>query len=231
MSTNDSSTSRSLEVWEDIYQAGHTQRYPWDIVVSFVFRNAPKGKPRNEVKILEVGFGTGSNLWFAAREGFSVAGVEGSETAVEYARKRFAEEGLEGDLRVGDFTQLPFADEEFDLVVDREALTCAGRDALIKAIAEIRRVLKPGGRFLYNGYADTHSSYRSGRLDEYDRKTDIDAGTLVGIGPVLFVSRSDIDRLFGQGWKLLQVQRREWTNMLHPCDDIHAEWAVIAEKT
>jgi cyclopropane fatty-acyl-phospholipid synthase-like methyltransferase len=41
---------------------------------------------RKEIKILELGFGTGANLWFAAREGFSVFGVEGSKTAVSIAK-------------------------------------------------------------------------------------------------------------------------------------------------
>lgn len=33
-------------VWEEKFAAGHVQYYPWDIVVSFVFRNAPRARPR-----------------------------------------------------------------------------------------------------------------------------------------------------------------------------------------
>ena len=227
---NSSANDEGMKIWEDIYRDGRAQRYPWDIVVTFVFRNAPKDRPRNEVNILEVGFGTGSNLWFAAREGFSVAGVEGSETAVEYAKRRFAEEGLSGDLRVGDFRRLPFEDASFDLAIDRGALTCVGLQDQKQAIDEIHRVLKPGGRFQYNGYADSHSSFRTGKFDEQGRKTEISGGTLVGIGPVYFSSRGDIEYLFAKGWKLLSVKRMEQVEMLDVEGEIHAEWLIIAEK-
>lgn len=216
-------------IWEDLYkQGGHANRYPWDIVVSFVFRNAPRDRPRDQVRILEVGSGTGSNLLFAAREGFTVTGVEGSASAVEYAQKRFKQEDLKGDLRVGDFTRLPFADGSFDLVFDRASLTCVGSEHLRQAVAEIRRVLVPGGRFLFNPYADSHSSYRSGRQRADGLTEAISAGTVVDVGPLHFVSRREIDDLFASSWRLESVQRLEITDMLHAGGDIHAEWRVIA---
>ena len=76
-------------VWEQKYSSGHAERYPWDAVVTFIFRNYPRNVARENVRILEVGFGTGPNLWFASREGFSVSGIEGSQSAVDYARSRF----------------------------------------------------------------------------------------------------------------------------------------------
>lgn len=217
-------------IWEKKYSEGHAERYPWDLVVSFVFRNAPRDRARNEVRILEVGFGTGSNLWFAAREGFTVAGIEGSPSAVKYAQEWFKKEQLSGDLRVGDFTQLPFDDASFDLVIDRGALVCVGKQAHQKAISEINRVLRNGGKFLYNGYADSHSSFRSGDRGPDDITVNISGGTLVGVGQLHFVSRTEIGDLFESCWKLHQVQRRETIDMLNVTGDIHAEWVVIAEK-
>ncbi len=220
----------NLRTWESIYNQGHAQRYPWDIVVSFIYRYYPKEKERKDVKILEVGFGTGSNLWFAAREGFSVYGVEGSPSAVEYARKRFEDEGLEGSLEVGDFRKLPFGDNFFDLVIDRGALSCVSIADQQKAIIDIQRVMKVGGKFLYNGYADSHTGARSGEYKGYGLTGNIETGTLVGIGDICFISRRDINELFSLGWQLKQVQRREWVEMLGSTSDIHAEWVVVAEK-
>ncbi|MBK9203500.1 MAG: class I SAM-dependent methyltransferase [Candidatus Obscuribacter sp.] len=53
--------------------------------------------------------------------------MEGSASAIQYAQERFKLENLKGDLRVGDFTALPFTDNTFDLVIDRGALTCAAQ--------------------------------------------------------------------------------------------------------
>jgi SAM-dependent methyltransferase len=50
--------------------------------------------------------------------------------------------------RVGDMRQLPFADREFDAVVSSYAIDHLPRAERPKAIAEVARVLKPGGEFL-----------------------------------------------------------------------------------
>ena len=217
-------------IWEEKYASGHAENYPWDIVVSFVFRNAPRDRPRKEIRILEVGFGTGPNLWFAAREGFAVAGVEASASAVEFARKRFANDELTGDLRVGDFTQLPFENDSFDLAIDRGSLVCTGRLSQKKAVSEIHRCLRRGGRFLHNAYGDSHSSFRAGESGQDGLVFNITGGTLVGVGQLHFTSRAEINERFCAGWRLMQVQRREWSEMLSVSGDIHSEWVVIAEK-
>jgi SAM-dependent methyltransferase len=217
-------------IWEEIYKAGRVQNYPWDSVVSFVFRNAPKRAHRDEVKILEVGFGTASNLWFCAREGFDVYGVEGSSTAVDVAKSRFNKDGLIGDLKVGDFTSLPFNNDMFDLAIDRAALTCVGKKSHIKAIEEIRRCLNVGGKFFYNCYANNHSSHLSGSPGGDSLTIDISKGSLTDVGPLLFVSRADIDEFFSSGWKVLKITHKELNERLTPTTDIHSEWMVVAEK-
>ena len=215
--------------WDTVYQGGHTVRYPWDAVVSFVFRNAPRDRPRESVRILEVGCGPASNLWFAAREGFSVAGIDGSADAIAQAQRRFDVEGLSGDLRVGDFTRLDgFDDASFDLVIDRGSLVCAGRSAAARAVAEIRRVLRVGGRFFFNPYSDHHTSASAGRAAADGLRIDIDRGTMVGVGQLCFYSRPELDEVLSAGWQLRSVQHVEARE--EGDGSVHAEWRVVAEK-
>jgi hypothetical protein len=141
------------------------------------------------------------------------------------------EEGLKGELRVGDFSSLPYDDNCFDLVIDRGALVCVGESEHVKAIDEVQRVLKKGGVFHYNGYADSHSSSRSGDIGCDGVRVNIKDGSLVGVGQLYFVSRLDIDRLFKVGWKLLQVQRKEYLDMASPSYRMHSEWLVHAVKS
>jgi SAM-dependent methyltransferase len=218
-------------IWEEKYSRGHAQRYPWDAVVSFVYRHAPRNRPRADIRILEVGFGTASNLWFAAREGFSVAGVEGSASAVELARKRFGDEGLDGaNLLVGDFTApLPFEDDAFDLVIDRGALTCCGMSAARRAIADIARVMRLGGHFFFNPYSRAHTSARSGRPGADGVVLDIAHGSLVGAGQICFYDETEVRQTLGSGWTIVRLDHLVISDQAKQPPDIHAEWRAIVQ--
>ena len=146
-------------IWDQIYQAGrHANRYPWDAVVSFVFHHRPHHKAPADISIVEIGCGTASNLWFAAREGFRVSGIDASESAITVAKQRFMADGLHAELRVGNFSALPFDAAGFDLAIDRAALTCVGDSVARAAVAELYRVLRPGGVAFCNVYSDRHTS-------------------------------------------------------------------------
>jgi SAM-dependent methyltransferase len=218
--------------WETKYQSGFSQRYPWDVVVTFVFRNAPKGVPHDEIGIVEIGSGSGSNLWFAAREGFRVAGIDGSATAVAAARERFAAEGLSGSFELGDFTKpLPWPDASFDLAIDRGSLTCTDDAGMAAALKEIHRILKPGGRLLTTQFADNHTSRASGRTLPNGLTVDMQEGSGVGIEALRFYSQAELQRLFSAGgWNIREFERMERTGLLQDRREIHSEFRIIAER-
>lgn len=213
--------------WEEKYASGHAQRYPWDSVVSFVFRNIPPGLDKNKIRILEVGFGTASNLWFAAREGFDVYGVEASKSAVDYAISRMDRDGLVADLRCGDLESLPFEDDMFDLVIDRSALTCNEIDKMKRSITDIHRVIKPGGHFLFTPFSVEHSSASAGRSGAGKTRIDIDAGSLAGIDQVCFLDRDDINILLKDGWNIKSIRHIRSEETIDDRTDVQAEWQVI----
>ncbi|MGA2030832.1 MAG: class I SAM-dependent methyltransferase [Thermoguttaceae bacterium] len=138
------------EAWESLYRQGKFPRCPYDHVASFVFRNAPQ-HPRNEVRILELGCGPGNNLALLVQEGFACSGIDSSPAAIEYARNRI---GPAADLRVASFPGLPFSTAAFELALERAALSYVSFDCAVETIAEVRRVLIPGGRFLFNPYSE-----------------------------------------------------------------------------
>lgn len=96
-------------------------------------------------RILEVAVGTGLNLPFYPADA-TVTGIELSPKMLALARERAAHLGIAADLREGDAQRLPFPDASFDTVVCALAL-CAIPDPRA-ALAEMRRVLVPGGRLL-----------------------------------------------------------------------------------
>src|SRR6266508_1057527 len=98
-----------------------------------------------EGEVLEIAVGTGRNLPYYP-DGVQLSGVELSPAMLEIARTRARELGREIDLRVGDAQALEFPDESFDSVVCTLSLCTIPDDR--DAVAEVRRVLRPHGRFL-----------------------------------------------------------------------------------
>lgn len=95
--------------------------------------------------VLEVAVGTGLNLPLYPA-GTRLTGVEWSPGMLRLAQQRREELGVEAELREGDARSLQFADGAFDTVVCTFSL-CAIPDHE-RAIAEMHRVLRPGGLLL-----------------------------------------------------------------------------------
>lgn len=96
-------------------------------------------------KVLEIAIGTGRNLPFYPAD-VEITGIEISPAMLEIARQRAQSLGRQVELIAGDAQALPFPDQRFDTVVCTIAL-CSIPDER-QAIAQVWRVLRPGGRFV-----------------------------------------------------------------------------------
>jgi ubiquinone/menaquinone biosynthesis C-methylase UbiE len=94
---------------------------------------------------LEVGIGTGLNLPFYGQQA-RLTGIDFSPDMLALARQRAARLGREADLREADALALPFPDAGFDTVVCTFTLCAVPDDR--QAVAEMTRVLRPGGLLL-----------------------------------------------------------------------------------
>ncbi len=110
------------------------------------------------LKVLEIGCGLGTDGAQFAEAGADYTGVDLTEAAVELARKRFELFDLPGKFQTADAENLDFADESFDLVYSHGVLHHTPETA--KAIREIHRVLRPGGRAVVMLYHRDSYNYR-----------------------------------------------------------------------
>jgi ubiquinone/menaquinone biosynthesis C-methylase UbiE len=94
-------------------------------------------------RVLEIGVGLGTDFTRFARAGADLTGIDLTEAAVAAVSRRLALEGLDAELSVADAEQLPFPDGSFDLVYSWGVLHHTPDTQA--ALAEVRRVLEPGG--------------------------------------------------------------------------------------
>ena len=141
---------------------GRTIRWAgrYDLLV-FLFSLGQSGRLRSRTAdlarlapgeaVLDVGCGTGDlTLEIARRVGSSglVAGIDAAPEMVARARKKARQRHLAIDFRVEPAEKLTFADQSFDVVVTSLVFHHLPDALKRQALAEIWRVLKPGGRFL-----------------------------------------------------------------------------------
>lgn len=219
-------------LWEDLRKEGkQTARFPYEKVISFVFRFYPKEKEKKDVKILEVGCGAGNNLWALAMEGFEVYGIDGSETAIKMAKETFDKFGIKGEFFLQDFTNnFPFKNETFDLVFDRGSITCIDTEEAKRTLSEIYRVLKRNGFFLFNPYSKKHFSYSSSKIKKNDNFVLTEKGTIKNTGFVCFYNFEDVCKLIEEkNWEYIEFKELVIEDKINP-ENLHGEWEVIVKK-
>lgn len=223
--------------WERVFQTQEWGKYPPEELVRFTARNFYKAPERRKVKILEMGCGTGANVWYMAREGFSVYGVDASPTAIRTAKERLRMERLNANLKRGDMVSLSFPSGFFDAVVDIAALECNRMAFIRRMCREAHRVLKPGGKFFSMMVACGSWGHgkgrpvcvrtRTGRRVEKGTFTDAAEGPHTGQGVIHFFEKKEIQTALKSFLKV----NIEYS--LRTCDDMRhtiKHWVVTAVK-
>jgi 2-polyprenyl-3-methyl-5-hydroxy-6-metoxy-1,4-benzoquinol methylase len=165
---------------------------------------ASRWAPQPGTRAIDFGCGGGQASMRLAEYGYSVVGVDYSETAIELARQNADDADLDIDFVVADVLDLSdFDDDEFGLVVDNHCLHClvepADREAFLR---EATRVLHPGGIF----FSETMT--REGFFDP--DKFDVDPETHISAsGTRIWVSKIELDEeLRGANFNIIHTYSR-----------------------
>lgn len=217
-------------VWQDIFRGREWGQYPSEDVIRFVARNFYGAERRSDVRILEVGCGPGANLWYLAREGFTFAGIDGSEMAIEKAAARLDAECPgwrdRGELTVGDISSLPWADEYFYAVIDNEAIYANAFEDSCLIYAEMARVLRQGGVMYSKTFAK--ESWGEGTGQAIGKNMwSCTQGPLAGKGASRFTSFSEIPELtFPFSLDSVELLTRTCDDRKHKV----SEWLITGTK-
>jgi ubiquinone/menaquinone biosynthesis C-methylase UbiE len=182
--------------WEEIHDQRDWGKYPSEDLVRFIGRNyfrIPKPE-RKKIKVLELGCGQGANLWFLAREGFDVYGIDFSPSAIKKTKITLKEWNVEINfLDVQDIRNLAFPANIFDVVIDVATIcNVTFKDHFI-AYNSIYRTLIPGGKFWSYHFDESSWGYGKGNLIDYKTFDNINEGMLKDIGTTCMLSDKDIE--------------------------------------
>jgi ubiquinone/menaquinone biosynthesis C-methylase UbiE len=183
-------------------------------------------------QLLEVGCSMGTDLLQLARRGFSVTGIDLTETGIELAKQRFALYGYAADLRVGDAEKLMFKDGTFEVVYSFGVLHHTPDTE--KAVREVWRVVREGGTavvMLYHRHSLNYIAHQLLAIPADGSRSDpvpIARTYSRGGARELFAQFSevhvDVDYLFGTGWG---VVNRLMPASLHRFLGRHIGWHLM----
>ena len=218
------------KAWNKVFEENEWGKYPPEELIRFIARNFYTFPNRGDLKILEVGSGTGTNLCYLAREGFNVTGIDGSSIGVDKSINRLKEEHLEAEVITGDIIKLPFEDNIFDCIVDNECIYAnTYKDSKI-IIDEIYRVLKPKGKFFSKTFATGTTGDGKGEKLKGEKNTYseiYEGGLRKNCGVIRLTSREEIRALY----KKFRIESIDYSIRTEKNRQYEIkEWVIVCSK-
>jgi SAM-dependent methyltransferase len=212
------------DIIEEHYErlgAAYQRKYPNEQFIVFLGMNffAMPLEARKDIKVLELGSGSGANLWVIGREGFQAYGIDYSPAAVRFCKEAMEKWGVQADVRLGDITALPYSSDEFGIIFDVVSVQHLNWKQHLDAWRETYRCLKPGGVF-FSYHLGENSTTWNAQLETVDHCTveNVPAGLpLAHNGNLCFLSANEVRKTLGEiGFVRINIERlvRSYNNQM-----------------
>ena len=210
--------------WNDLFKE---ERFRWKEPREEVVAFAQDLKRRGATRVLDLGCGAGRHVVYLAREGLNVCGTDISPRGLEYTRAWLEQEGLHADLQLSDMTAIAYPDAHFDAIVSTNVIHHNTLDNRRRCVADMYRVLVPGGRALLTVPSKRSHRYRKGREVEPDTFSPSD-------GPEADILHHFFDeaslRLLCASFALLALTRDERYRVIDGVHQVNGDWEVTLER-
>lgn len=148
---------------KDRFEARYaTGDLPWNINrADFNLTKVVREYPVKPCKALDIGCGTGDNIIWLAKNGFNSSGIDISTTAVEMAKQKIKENGVDAPVHCLDFLKEDIPGNPFGFIFDRGCFhSFAEKEERTTFVENVYRILNKGGLWL-----SLIGNYDDGRLD------------------------------------------------------------------
>ena len=199
--------------WEAIYKdQGYRAVYPSEYIIRFISKYYGKLVPFTkheefkELKVLDLGCGSGRHVIFLANENFDTYGLEQSEEGVKFTQQWLKFKNLNASVIKGMMTEIPFDNEFFDVLVDFQSIQHNVWKDIKASAEEIYRVLKKEGMaFLVIRSSEDYLANK-GIVIETNTCSNIQEGDMMDAGICHFFTKKEIDELFSK-FKVLSIDK------------------------
>ncbi len=178
----------------DRFASMYEKQAPWDIpgpqpaIVELEEAGAIGGD------VLDVGCGTGENALYLASRGHTVWGIDFVPTAIERARAKAKERGIDVRFQVGDALKLSELGRTFDAVIDSGLFHTFSDEDRAKYVESLSSVIRPGGTYHVLCFSDQEPA---------------------GEGPRR-VSEAELRRAFERGWNVQEIRAIRFATATYP---------------
>ena len=216
-------TETAHQAWQQNW-ASEAGRARWQEPENDVIKVVAGLSAGSDLPVLDLGCGVGRHALYLAQQGFRVSACDGSRQGIAITAREAKQRSLSVDLSEARMTELPYGTAQFAYVLAWNVIYHGDPRVVRQTIAEIHRVLRPGGIYQGTMISKRNESYNKGRL--IAPNTFIcDEGGIDGdkTHAHFYCDAAEIEDLF-QGFELLSLVDREQRG---PGSE---HWHIVAES-